>query len=69
MPNRQAPEPKFGLGEDVTIRVSGEGGQVVGFAVYEYSSEPSYLVRYKAGDGRAVEAWWTESALSEIAPA
>ena len=31
-------------------------------AEYSYC-ENSYLVRYEAADGRAVEQWWTESAL------
>ncbi len=25
--------------------------------------EPSYKLRYKAGDGRQVEQWWGQSAL------
>lgn len=52
----------FPLGATVTIEASGESGTVVARADYEHA-EDSYLVRYKAGDGRAVEAWWTEGAL------
>lgn len=52
----------FELGAMVKIIASGEEGEVIGRAEYE-SSENSYFVRYKAGDGRAVEAWWNESAL------
>lgn len=54
---------KFELKQSVIIAASGEVGQVIGRAEYSYA-ERSYLVRYKAGDGRAVESWWTESALS-----
>lgn len=55
---------KFELGHPVTITCSGESGIVVGRAEYVSQSEPQYFVRYKAADGRAVEAWWTESALA-----
>lgn len=55
---------KFGLGQIVKIGVSDsqEYGKVVGTAFYGHM-ENCYLLRYKAGDGRAVEQWWTESAL------
>lgn len=54
---------KFNLGQAVIIECSGETGQVLGRAEY-LSGEQSYQVRYKAADGRAVEAWWGESALT-----
>ena len=54
---------KFELQQTVTIAASGEAGEVIGRAEYT-TSESSYLVRYKAGDGRATEAWWNESALT-----
>lgn len=54
---------KFNLGQSVVIECSGETGQVVGRAEY-LSGEQSYQVRYKAADGRAVETWWNESALT-----
>lgn len=54
---------KFNLGQAVTIVCSGETGQTIGRAQYEFC-EPSYQVRYKCADGRAVEAWWPESALT-----
>lgn len=57
-------EMKYELNQEVVISASGEEGVVVGRAQYSYS-ENGYLVRYKAGDGRAVEAWWTETALVE----
>jgi hypothetical protein len=53
---------KFSLGSNVRLVVSGESGHVRGRAEY-VSGEDSYLVHYKAADGRAVEAWWPESAL------
>jgi hypothetical protein len=54
---------KFELGAQVTIAVSGESGEVLGRAEYQ-SSENGYFIRYKSADGRAVEQWWNESALS-----
>jgi hypothetical protein len=53
---------KFQLGHEVTIEASGETGVVIGRAEYT-TSQPSYLLRYRSADGRAVEAWWSESAL------
>lgn len=55
---------KYPLGHKVLIAVSGESGDVIGRAEYT-TSEVSYLVRYRAGDGRAVEAWWQEDALED----
>ena len=54
---------KFELKQNVTITASGETGQVIGRAEYT-TSGPVYQVRYKSADGRTVEAWWPESALS-----
>ena len=54
---------KFELKQNVTISASGEQGQVVARAEYA-TAEPSYLLRYKCADGRAVEQWWAESALT-----
>ena len=54
---------KFNLNDEINIIASGEAGQIIGRAEYTHS-EPSYLIRYCAGDGRAVESWWSESALS-----
>lgn len=53
---------KFELGEQVEL-FSGETGQVIGRAEYSYA-ENLYQIRYKAADGRAVENWWHEFALS-----
>lgn len=57
-----APEFKFELNEQVVIEASGETGYIIGRAEYS-ESMPAYLIRYKAADGRAVEAWWTGRAL------
>jgi hypothetical protein len=57
---------KFELGEEVTITASGESGLVIGSAFYLHA-EPSFLIRYKCADGRAVESWWTEQALEKSA--
>lgn len=53
----------FDLNANVKINISGEAGLVVGRAEYP-TAENNYYIRYKSTDGRAVEAWWTESALS-----
>lgn len=53
---------KFELGAKAQL-VSGEAGEVIGRAEYAHT-ERNYLLRYVAGDGRAVESWWGESALT-----
>ncbi len=53
---------KFSLEQPVVITESGEDGKVIAMATYAHA-EDSYRIRYKAADGRAVEAWWDESAL------
>jgi hypothetical protein len=55
---------KFGIKQVVKIEESGERGTIQGRAEYA-AAENNYLLRYKAADGRAVEAWWQESALSD----
>lgn len=55
-------EFKFGLGEAVKISYSAEVAEIIGRAEYSNSCN-KYLLRYKAADGRAVEAWWDEDAL------
>lgn len=56
---------KFALNQTVVIVVSGETGDIIGRAEY-MCCNPSYLIRYKANDGRAVEAWWSEEALDAL---
>jgi hypothetical protein len=63
MSDNPAIQFKFGLRQPVKINASGETGEVIGRADYAYS-ENAYYLRYRAGDGRAVETWWSESALS-----
>lgn len=53
---------RYQLTELLTIAASGEEGQCIGIAVYT-NRQTNYLIRYKAADGRAVEAWWDEDAL------
>jgi len=57
------PTFRFELGDNVGIIVSSERGMVIARAEY-LESEPQYLLRYKAADGRACEAWWAENALT-----
>lgn len=52
----------FNLNQQVAIAASGESGTVVGRAEYSNSSN-TYFVRYRASDGHATEAWWSEDAL------
>lgn len=54
---------QYHLGQLVTIRASGERGEVRGRAEY-CNDEPQYYVHYKSADGRAVTVWWAESLLS-----
>jgi hypothetical protein len=53
---------KFNIGDKVTLLCSNESGIVIGRAEYS-NTECSYLIRYRAADARAVEQWWSESAL------
>lgn len=53
---------EFNLDQQVAMRFSNEVGVVIGRAEY-VTSENQYLVRYKAADGRQVEAWWGASAI------
>lgn len=55
-------EFQFALHQRVRLTVSGEVAMVIGRAEYAHG-ENSYFLRYKSTDGRAVEAWWGESAL------
>lgn len=56
-------DEKLRLGKTATITCSGEQGRIIGIATYEDDETRAFL-RYKAADGRAVEAWWPESALT-----
>lgn len=60
----ETPPPfKFTLRQPLQIIASGESGECIARSEHA-SAEPQYLLRYKAADGRAVEAWWTENALT-----
>ena len=61
--DKTLPTFKWELGERVSFEQSDECGLVVGRAEY-LTSEPSYYVRYQAADGRQVEQWWGQSALT-----
>ena len=57
---------KFDLDTPVVIKISNEEGIVIGRAEYVHA-DPSYFVRYRAADGRAVEGWWDAAALAPAA--
>lgn len=57
---------KFELGDKVKLVTSDEQGEVIGRSEFSNGSCPSYLVRYKAGDGRQNEVWWNSDALEAI---
>lgn len=59
-------EFEFEIGQGVQLAMSGEEGYVIGRAEY-MESVPSYFVRYRAGDGRQVEAWWSGASLRKAA--
>ena len=52
----------FSLGQRLAIICSSETGECIARAEY-LKTEPSYLLRYRAADGQAVEAWWPQTAL------
>ena len=53
---------KYELYQLVKLTQSDECGTIVARAEYVHSC-PSYLVRYKAGNGCQVEEWWNETAI------
>ena len=56
----------FDIGETVKLLHSDEGGSIIARAEYQ-TAENCYLIRYCARDGRQVESWWGESALTQPA--
>ena len=54
---------KFNLGQQVTLKYSNETGEIIAIAQYLSDPEIRYLIRYKAGNGCLVEAWWGETAI------
>ena len=55
----------FALGQTVGLIGSDERGSVIARAEYSENGR-SYLVRYRAGDGRLTEAWWNEPAIAAV---
>jgi hypothetical protein len=55
----------FDLGDSAKIACSGETGKIVSRS-QSIDAQPQYLLRYKAGDGRAVETWWAQDALQTV---
>jgi hypothetical protein len=54
---------KFELGQIVRVAGGNETGKIIGRGEYD-TAQNTYYVRYVAGDGRAVETWWGEDALT-----
>ena len=52
----------FDLGARIRLAGSNETGTVIGRAEY-VDGNPTYLIRYQAGDSRLTEAWWAQSAI------
>lgn len=52
----------FQLSDAVIIKASGETAEIASRSESTFA-EPQYLLRYRCADGRAVEQWWTQSAL------
>jgi hypothetical protein len=53
----------FDMKQVVKFIESDEHGTVIGRAEYANGNENAYYIRYKAGDGRQVEAWVAQSAI------
>ena len=58
--------PDYPLGAKARVICSGEIGQIIGRAEYTHYA-PQVMLRYKAADGRAVEAWWALEAVEVLA--
>lgn len=56
---------EFDFGAHVKIKCSGEKGEVIGRATYP-DRPNQFLIRYAAGDGRAVQDWWDVSAIAAV---
>lgn len=54
---------KIALDAPAALIASGESGTVIARAEYT-NKQNQYLLRYQAADGRAVESWWDEDALT-----
>ena len=58
----------FSLGDKVSIKISGEKGEVIGLAQFVDANSQCH-VEYKAADGRAVKEWFYERELTKPKPA
>lgn len=47
----------FAIGDIVKLKLTGETGTVRSLCQHFHGNQQAYIA-YKAGDGRAVEAWW-----------
>lgn len=56
---------KFALEDNVSLKYSDETGVIIGRAQY-VTSENTYYVIYKAGDGRQTTSWWEESQIDKV---
>ena len=63
----ESPKFAFALRDRLVIACSGEAGTVIARSEYVDYAAPQYLLRYKAADGRATDAWWPQSALEREA--
>lgn len=59
---------KYQITQRLAIKASGETGECIARSEH-LVSDPQYLLRYCAADGRATEAWWSEDALADAEPA
>lgn len=55
----------FDMKSEVKLKESNEQGTVIGRAEYE-DTVNGYLIRYRAGDGRQTESWWSEAAIVAV---
>ena len=56
---------KFELGQSVASKCGGEEGEVIARAQYSHATD-RYLIRYRAANGIAGEAWWSVEALEAV---
>lgn len=61
----------YPLGATARLICSGETGTIIGRAEHLVPTHPAPLItlnlRYRAADGRAVEAWWNADAVEVAA--
>ena len=57
-------EFEYEIGDRVCLKETNESGEIIGRAQYEMYPN-SYLIRYKAADGRQVTFWWDVDSIDE----